>query len=144
MPLIQKTGKGKCNTQNFIHKEINIKTVVITGGNRGLGKALVETFYQAGWYVIFTARDTSQLTQRENSSIANLDLADYSSIQNFAEEVQSLNRTIDLIIHNAGYNPKDSSDKDYFQSTLVAHFSGNNIAKFLRIPGRSLEKFFLV
>jgi NAD(P)-dependent dehydrogenase (short-subunit alcohol dehydrogenase family) len=39
-----------------------------------------------------------------------------------------------LVINNAGYNPKDSADKEYFMSTFkIERFSGDNVAKSLHI-----------
>ncbi len=111
-----------------------MKTVVITGANRGLGKALTNRFHQAGWYVIATARDIASLPDDTHITGVELDLADDASIQALAAVVAKKGRKIDLVINNAGYNPKDSSDKDYFQSTFkISHFSGKNVAKSLQI-----------
>lgn len=33
-----------------------MKCVMITGANRGLGKALLDTFHDAGWFVVATAQ----------------------------------------------------------------------------------------
>lgn len=63
-----------------------------------------------------------------------LDLADYNSIESFANFVKQSNRTVDFVINNAGYKPKDSNDSNYFQSTFkIEHFSGKNIAESLHI-----------
>ena len=39
------------------------KTVLITGGNRGLGKAFVECFVKAGWNVLARARRVESLAE---------------------------------------------------------------------------------
>jgi NAD(P)-dependent dehydrogenase (short-subunit alcohol dehydrogenase family) len=38
-----------------------MKTILITGGNRGLGKALVDHFYKRNWKVLAMARDVNNL-----------------------------------------------------------------------------------
>ena len=111
-----------------------MKTVFITGANRGLGKTLVDTFLSAGWHVLATARKKSTLIDHEQVSRYELDLADYSSIATVANTIANSDKKIDFIINNAGYNPKDSQDKEYFQSTFqINTFSGQNVAKSLHI-----------
>lgn len=111
-----------------------MKTVLITGANRGLGEALRLCFERAGWHVIATARQVGSLPESEQVTPLALDLADYQSIEALGGAVKASGYTVDLLINNAGYNPKDSADKDYFMSTFkLAHFSGANVADSLRI-----------
>ena len=111
-----------------------MKTVIITGANRGLGKSLRLFFKELGWYVMATARNIDSLPNPENGMRLSLDLSDYESIQSMANTVKASGYTVDLLINNAGYNPKDSDDKDYFMSTFkIEHFSGNHVAKSLHI-----------
>ena len=64
-----------------------MKTVFITGANRGLGKTLVDTFLSAGWHVLATARQKSTLIDHEQVSRYELDLADYTSIATLANSI---------------------------------------------------------
>ena len=111
-----------------------MKNVLITGANRGLGKSMLSCFESAGWHVFATARDIDSLPARDQITRLTLDLADYQSVRAMAETVCASGQTIDVVINNAGYNPKDSADKDYFMSTFkIERFSGENIAKSLHI-----------
>lgn len=111
-----------------------MKTVLITGANRGFGEALLTCFEGAGWHVLATARRPETLPTRERVTPLTLDLSNKQSIAALADAVKSAGYTVDLLINNAGYNPKDSSDKAYFMSTFkIAHFSGRNVAKSLEI-----------
>ena len=111
-----------------------MQTVVVTGANRGFGHALRRCFEEAGWHVIATARRMDALSEGRNVTRLALDLADDESLEAMAQAVKKSGRIVDLLINNAGYNPKDSSDKDYFMSTLkIAHFSGHNVERSLRI-----------
>ncbi|KAL0030577.1 hypothetical protein WJX79_005883 [Trebouxia sp. C0005] len=91
--------------------DLNGKTVVITGGNSGIGTETVRVLAAAGARVIMTSRDieagqqvAKQLMQHHLKGqilVAQLDLADLHSV---AELTQMLNAEarIDILICNAG------------------------------------------
>ncbi|MEZ5716419.1 MAG: hypothetical protein R3D85_15425 [Paracoccaceae bacterium] len=66
--------------------------VVITGGNRGIGKALAEGYRAAGHEVTATSRD--------GTTGARLDVTDPGAVGEFAEALDS--KPVDLLICNAG------------------------------------------
>ncbi|MEN0000456.1 MAG: SDR family oxidoreductase [Pseudomonadota bacterium] len=105
---------------------------MITGGNRGLGAALVATFTEAGWNVVSTARGKSADMP---ARVYQLDLSDAASVDECASAIKADGWVFDLLIHNAGFNPKDRKSSDgYFQSTFsIEHFSAPNIAEALWI-----------
>ena len=77
-----------------------MKLALITGGSRGLGAALVETYLQAGWEVREFSRSGTSAIHRD------LDLASPDSIQQAIKSVQqefaSAKLEELLLIHNAG------------------------------------------
>lgn len=106
---------------------IDMKTVLITGANRGLGKALNDAFTQNGWTTISTAR-------KPDAKMRQLDLADENSVIGLATQIKSEKITIDMIINSAGMNPKDVKIDGYFDSTFyLEHFSPSNIAESLYV-----------
>lgn len=101
------------------------KTVLITGGNRGLGLSLVKTFAakKEAWNVLTTARNIDSLPTEIDEGIIieryELDLSNHDSVVRLAEKLVTNRTKIDVIIHNAGFNPKDQKDRDgYFDSTF--------------------------
>ncbi len=66
-----------------------MKTVLVTGGSRGIGKAICERFSSAGYRVIAPTRNE-------------MDLADAASVESYI--ARNLNEQIDVIINNAGIN----------------------------------------
>ena len=88
-----------------------MKTVLITGGNRGLGKALVDCFVaQSNWKVLATARNKDSLPDGIDAGYA-LDLSKHDDVIAVATALVEKNEPIDMIIHNAGFNPKVSEPK---------------------------------
>jgi NAD(P)-dependent dehydrogenase (short-subunit alcohol dehydrogenase family) len=111
------------------------KTVLITGGNRGLGLSLVECFAaQKDWTVIATARRIDSLPGAADQKFE-LDLASHKSVMDLVDSLLQAGQTIDCIIHNAGFNPKDQKQiPGYFESTFYCKdFSAANVAESMMI-----------
>jgi len=85
-------------------KNMNIKNavVLVTGSNRGLGKALVESLISAGAKKVYaTARNTQELnfgSVKSEVELLALDITDQLSIQKAAVKA----RDVTLLINNAG------------------------------------------
>lgn len=114
------------------------KTVLISGGNRGLGLSLVETFSKAGWNVLATARNVASLPLNiKNVKGYALDLSKHEDIVGLADSLVSSGdvTSLDLVIHNAGFNPKDQKHvQGYFDSTFyAANFSAANVNESMMI-----------
>ena len=82
-------------------------TVLVTGGNRGLGYAWVEKYAAQGWNVIATARrpeaaaELQALADRTGQiRIEQLDITAPASVDALAERLDGL--PIDILINNAG------------------------------------------
>ena len=51
-----------------------MKTILITGANRGIGNEIAKQMCNLGWHVIATARDLTQLKQSRTAQADNLTL----------------------------------------------------------------------
>ena len=87
-----------------------MKSVFITGGNRGIGAALVRSFAQLqDHYIMFTYRSHAaearllieELGQPERIHALQLDLNDEASIKIALEQALSWQARYDIVIHNA-------------------------------------------
>lgn len=88
------------------------KSVIITGSNRGIGKALVRSFAENGYDVYACARTASDEFEQYLFDIAKLtscevkpiyfDLADENAIKVGMKQIFADKRSIDVLINNAG------------------------------------------
>ena len=88
------------------------KLVVVTGGTKGIGRAVVQRFAKSGFDIITCARSAADLKQlkkeveeqHEGVSVftIDVDLSDINSIKRFCDEVAAHNRLISILINNAG------------------------------------------
>ncbi|MEN2997537.1 MAG: SDR family oxidoreductase [Brevinematia bacterium] len=88
------------------------KTVLITGGNIGIGKATCLAFSKAGYNIVFSYykdEEEAKETEKECLSLGAknvfsyyLNLTEDSSIKKFSAEVVSRFKQIDILINNAG------------------------------------------
>lgn len=111
------------------------RTILVTGANRGLGAAIAHVFHDAGWRVIGTARDVGKLQTLNVDAAYALDLSDPASLREFASAIHTAGEAVDLLVNNAGFNPKDrKDDPDYFKSTFtIESFSAENVAESMWI-----------
>ena len=84
-----------------------MKNIFITGGNRGIGKGLVEIFSENN-KVFFSARDKQKAKSviesigNENIDYVIMDVADENSVLEGIESLKQKTDSIDILINNAG------------------------------------------
>jgi 3-oxoacyl-[acyl-carrier protein] reductase len=85
----------------------NDKTVVVTGGTKGIGKAIAELFLESGANVIVTGRSINKPLGLDSSiGYIPLNLESNVSIEGFLDYLTSLGQ-IDAFVNNAGINVID-------------------------------------
>lgn len=87
------------------------KTVLITGGSRGIGLMIASTFVKNGAKVYISSRNAEvcQAVEAELSKIGNCiaipaDLSTHEGQQNLVSEITSRETSLDVLINNAGAN----------------------------------------
>lgn len=96
-----------------------MRVALVTGSYKGLGFEWCRQLSEKGYQVILTARDFQQAkqaaallnTQHENVFPRALEVSDENQIKATAEWVADKFGHVDLIVNNAGVNPKDFKDK---------------------------------
>lgn len=92
-----------------------MKTVLITGSNKGIGFETARQYGKAGFRVILSGRSADALEKardilvKENMTIDPLvmDVSSEMSIRQAAAKLKQLGNTIDVLINNAGILPKN-------------------------------------
>lgn len=92
-------------------------TIVITGGNRGIGLELARVYLSAGWHVILgLRRPSASVDHPAGCEILALDVGDSASTSWFADQLDD--RAVDVLVNNAGVIGPDR------QSSLDMDFDG--------------------
>src|SRR5512142_875241 len=85
------------------------RTVIVTGGSRGLGAGLVQSFLDSGDRVATCARTATPEVERwqadgasERFMFATADLAEREDCERFVSDVARRWGTIDVLVNNAG------------------------------------------
>ena len=77
------------------------KKVIVTGGNRGIGKGIVLSLLDNGYSVLATSRDSNNFDfSHSGLKIADLDVCDQSSVDGFQKIVSEFDP--DILVNNAG------------------------------------------
>src|SRR4051812_47829350 len=111
---------------------------LVTGANRGLGKATALGLAQFGATVVLLARDerllaaaAEQIAERSgNRNVSTLvaDLASFTDVRAAAARLAELHSTLHVLVHNAGVNPsRRKLSADGLELTLAV----NHLAPFL-------------
>ena len=107
------------------------KVAIITGGGRGIGRAIAIAYAAAGARVVIASRSTSQLAEvaaeiaARNGEVLTVptDMRIRTEVENLIQETVDRFGRIDILVNNAGVNPRglflDSTDKDWEQGWQI-------------------------
>lgn len=112
-----------------------MKTMVITGGTRGIGKSIVQQFLKNG-YKVFTCGSKNESAEKLKQDcnkwgndflqVEVVDMASKEQIKNWANRILSSVSTIDVLINNVGmfYPEKISEEEDgVFENTIQTNLA---------------------
>ena len=123
----------KCNSK----RGLDGKTVVITGGNTGIGKETAVDLARRGARVIIGCRNLlkgkealNEIKERSGNSnvfLEELDLASLKSVRTFADKILNRESRLDVLINNAGvmmcpYQKTEDGFEMQFGTNHLGHF----------------------
>lgn len=89
------------------------KLIVVTGGSKGIGRAILEKFAAQGFDVATCSRNEAELTELQNTFKKNFegiqvytfkaDMSEKIQVKAFTEFVTGLKRDVDVLVNNAGF-----------------------------------------
>jgi len=118
------------------------RAALVTGGNRGIGRSIVEALARQGLAVVFTYRSDAEEAQAVVDAIGaeggtavalHLDLEDLDSLDPFAEELTRVLRgrlgreQLDVLVNNAGVGPvatAAATSEEQFDEMFMVNVKG--------------------
>ena len=127
--------------QNEIHKELLMsltidltgQKAIVTGGRKGIGKAMATAFAKAGAEVIITTRSSPKLTDKELANFDTpvhtfvLDVQDKNSIDECFNRIHQEVGEIDILVNNAGIEqvcPSKEVDETIWDMIINTNLKG--------------------
>lgn len=122
------------------------KLIVVTGGTKGIGRAIIHIFAKNGFDIVTCARNKEDLQQLQQDVqqagleifIRQADLSKKEETQEFAQFIKSLNRKIDVLVNNTGYfipgqihNEPEGTLESMINTNL---YSAYNLTRYLITP----------
>jgi len=122
------------NSPNLTDSGLSDGVAIVTGGSRGIGRAIVELLAASGMDVIFTYRENAAAAAEvvaagKGSKITAevLDIRDAPACAAFVEKVVDRTGRIDLLVNNAGVirdNPLTNLDDEDLRVVLETNVTG--------------------
>jgi NAD(P)-dependent dehydrogenase (short-subunit alcohol dehydrogenase family) len=99
------------------------RTVVVTGGSKGLGATIVRAFHAAGDKVVILSRTNSGIARElgENTKFIQTDISQPVQIKKAFAEFTAWAGRIDILVNNAGHSgwkPLEKIDEDFWDSMI--------------------------
>lgn len=125
------------------------KTVLITGGTRGIGLAIVHRLIEEGWNVALTYRSNAAAAEELLANLKNktgseqqiklyfADLADENALRSLPEKITTDFGRLDALVNNAGMTDDGAfltMDSNRWERVLKANFSGTAHLCLAAIP----------
>jgi 3-oxoacyl-[acyl-carrier protein] reductase/meso-butanediol dehydrogenase/(S,S)-butanediol dehydrogenase/diacetyl reductase len=105
-----------------------LKTVIITGGNKGIGLGITESFLNAGFKVVVGARTKLDLSKYGGYvNFVNMDVSKEEDHRKLANAALEWTGRIDVYVNNAGFSqwkPIEKIDEQFFDNIINTNLKG--------------------
>lgn len=128
------------------------RLIVVTGGTKGIGKAIIERFAQDGWAIATCSRSESDLNKlkeeiREGYGVSihaqRADLSKKKQVSDFADFIGMIAKPVEILVNNSGtfipglvHEEPEGALEDMIETNL---YSAYNLSRAI-IPGMKKKK----
>jgi len=128
------------------------KTALVTGGSRGIGKACVEIFSEAGANVAFTynlAEDEAEQLEIDSGKKTKVkgfkvNLINENAIEQVSNKIFKEFQSVDILVNNAGIWKESAVDEmtiDQWEETIKINLTGTFLFTKYFVPGMKKNNF---
>nr|XP_042897403.1 retinol dehydrogenase 12-like [Parasteatoda tepidariorum] len=132
--LYFKLSAGVCKNKNSMEG----KVIIVTGANSGIGFETARELAARGGRIILACRNVEKgqeavkkiinSTKNSNVCIKQINLASLNSVRKFADEINSTEKRLDVLIHNSGVY---CTGLKFTEDSLEEQFATNYFGPFL-------------
>lgn len=115
-----------------------MKTILITGGSRGIGKATVNHFLQNNWKVITTSTTGTLNFTDPNLEACKLQLEDSNSIEQLASTLINKGHALDALLNNAWKAIQNEESSNNISSTFLTSMLVTNLVGTINLTQQLL------
>ncbi len=106
-----------------------LRTLVITGGNKGIGKEIVRYFFKQGFNVFIGARTDTDIAKELGDGVffQKTDVTKEDDIERLARTAIERTKQIDVFINCAGFSrwrPVEDVDQDFWNTMIDTNLKG--------------------
>jgi short-subunit dehydrogenase len=129
------------------------KLAIITGGTRGIGKAIIEKFAEQKFDIVTCSRSASELSDLKKqietkygvrTYILTVDVSNRHDVKAFTDFIAHLDRPVDVLVNNAGYfkpgeilsEPDDVMEDMMTGNVFSAYHMTRGIAPTMKLSGK--------
>lgn len=121
--------------KNIVKKDIFMKTALITGASRGIGRAIAETLAKEGYNIVINYNKSekeakillSQLEKITGAICVKADVSDYYEVERMVEEAEKRFGAVTHLVCNAGISARgllDSMNKCQCDNVIDTNLKG--------------------
>jgi short-subunit dehydrogenase len=141
----------KSTVSRFFEYDLKNKTVLITGGSRGLGLVMAREFAREGSRLVLCARDQQELQQAQTDverfggevMTVPCDVTDREAVNEMIAAVNDQFGSVDVLVNNAGViqvGPLEVMTMEDFEHAMQSHFWGPLNTIFAVLPSMRQKK----
>jgi NAD(P)-dependent dehydrogenase (short-subunit alcohol dehydrogenase family) len=113
------------------------RVAIVTGGTRGIGRAIAERFAVSGFIVVATARRAPEEPLADGIAFMAGDVANAAAVRDLFAGIRNHHGRLDVLVNNAGLggnNPLEGDDDALWHAILATNLNGTYYCSKAALP----------